>query len=148
MTRFLVILALLAILALAAGLVPAAVAASSIPAQRPVLLVDGDTVDIDGTRIRLLDIDAPESFRSRCEAELVAGLAAKERLRALLETGPVSYAPKGHDRYGRTLAHVYAAGADVGHQLLVEGLALPYEPGRAAKVARLRHWCGPAAELD
>ena len=48
------------------------------------IIIDADTIKIGGERIRLVDIDAPESFRSRCEAELVLALAAKERLRELL----------------------------------------------------------------
>jgi endonuclease YncB( thermonuclease family) len=132
-----------AILALAlAGIVPAVLAGQRIPASKPVVIVDGDTVDIDGVRIRLLGIDAPETFRSRCENELVLGLKAKARLRQLLDSGQVSYEPHGHDRYGRTLAHVLAGGIDVGQVLLAEGLALRYEPGFEAKQQRLRAWCG------
>ena len=106
-----------------------------------MLLVDGDTVDIDGVRIRLLDIDTPETYRSRCENELVLGLKAKARLRELVESGPVAYEPHGHDRYGRTLAHVFAGGTNVGDVLLAEGLALRYEAGAEAKARRLRRWC-------
>jgi endonuclease YncB( thermonuclease family) len=57
------------------------------------------------------------------------GLAAKEQLRALLGSGDVTFQPAGHDRYGRTLARVYAGKVDVGQQLIREGHALPYIPG-------------------
>lgn len=122
----------------------AAVNASTIPANGPVIIVDGDTIKIDGTRVRLLDIDAPETYRSRCENELVLGLKAKARLRELVDGGPVAYEPHGHDRYGRTLAHVLAGGTNVGDVLLAEGLALRYQPGPEAKQERLRTWCGTA----
>lgn len=132
---------ILASLAAATGFVPAA-AANPVPARGPVIIIDGDTVDIDGTRIRLLDIDTPETYRSHCEAELTVGLRAKERLRALLNSGAVSYATDGkHDRYGRLLARVLVNGADVGPLLLAEGYALPWRPGAAAKAERLAHWC-------
>lgn len=114
----------------------------------PVAIVDGDTIKIDGVKIRLVDIDTPETFRSRCENELVLGLKAKERLRSLLDAGPVTYEATGTDRYRRTLARVYAGGVDVGQTLLAEGLALPYRPGGAAKLQRLQVWCGPDARLD
>jgi hypothetical protein len=43
-------------------------------ASAQVILIDGDTVDIDGIRIRLLDIDTRETGKPRCENELVLGL--------------------------------------------------------------------------
>ena len=113
-----------------------------------VIIVDGDTLKIDGVKIRIVEIDTPETYRSRCENELKLGLAAKERLRALVDSGPVTYEATGTDRYRRTLARVYAGGVNVGERLMTEGLALPYKPGAAAKLARLRAWCGPAAHLD
>jgi endonuclease YncB( thermonuclease family) len=98
-------------------------------------------VDIDGTRIRLLDIDPPETFRSRCENELKLGLAAKQRLRELLDSGKVTFKPNGHDVYGRTLAHVFVDGVDVGQKLLDEGYALRWHPGPIDKARRLAVWC-------
>ena len=109
--------------------------------------VDGDTISVKGERIRILGIDAPESFGSRCDRELKLALKAKERLRALLNSGPLSIERQGTDRYGRTLARVYAGGVDVGQALLAEGYVLRYAPGLAAKEARLKVWCGPDARL-
>jgi endonuclease YncB( thermonuclease family) len=111
------------------------------PALAGVRVIDGDTVDIDGTRIRILSIDTPETFRSRCENEYQLGLKAKERLGELLSSGEVSYTPDGVDRFGRTLATVYADDLDVGLKLLEEGHALPYVPGPEAKAKRLATWC-------
>ena len=111
------------------------------PAMAGVNVIDGDTVDIDGTRIRILSIDTPETFRSRCENELKRGLAAKQRLTELLGQGEVSYTPDGTDRYGRTLATVYVGDVDVGEVLLKEGHALPYVRGPEAKAKRLAKWC-------
>jgi endonuclease YncB( thermonuclease family) len=85
-------------------------AAGISPAMAAIILIDGDTNDVDGTRIRIVQIDAPETFRPRCENELVLGLTAKERLRALLDSCPVTFKPTGTDRYGRTLAYVMLAG--------------------------------------
>ncbi len=77
------------------------------------------------------------------------GLEAKQRLAELLRGHPVEIVRSGKkDRYGRTLAALKAGGFDVGAVLLAEGHALPYRAGAAARLGRLRLWCGPAAELD
>lgn len=113
-----------------------------------IAIIDGDTVALPGgERIRILNIDAPESHRPRCEAELVAGLAAKAALRDLL-AGPVDAArcePSGRclDRYGRTLARLIGPGGDIGESLIRAGHALPWAPGAQASAARLKIWCGP-----
>ena len=115
------------------------------PAMAGIYVIDGDTLDIDGTRIRILSIDTPETFRSRCDNELKLGLAAKQRLRELLDSGEVSYTPDGVDRYSRTLATVYAGNVNVGDVLLKEGHAEPYVPGPEAKAERLAKWCGSSS---
>ena len=114
-------------------------------ASAATILIDGDTIRVDGVTIRIVDIDTPETHRSRCENELVLGLKAKERLRALLDSGTVSFNPIGTDRYGRSLTHVYAGEVNVGQRLLEEGYALPYIPGPEAKAKRLAVWCAPRA---
>ena len=98
-----------------------------------VVIIDGDTIAIGREHIRILSIDTPETFHSRCENELVLGLRAKERLRELLDGGDIRIERDGQDRYRRTLANVFAGGIDVGATLLKEGFALPYQPGGAAK---------------
>ena len=111
---------------------------------RRAVIIDGDTLALGSERIRLLNIDAPESFRSRCERELVMGLKAKERLAALARSGPLEVERHGQDRYRRTLARVYGGGRDLGQVLVQEGLALPWRDGPEARADRLRHWCGAA----
>ncbi|KSV66631.1 hypothetical protein N182_35015 [Sinorhizobium sp. GL2] len=113
-----------------------------------VTLVDGDTIRIGRETIRIVEIDAPETHKPRCEQELVTGLAAKQRLRELLNAGDVTYEPTGTDRYNRTLAHVFVGDINVGSVLIAEGYALSYRPGADAKLERLRAWCGPDAQLE
>lgn len=116
--------------------------AEFVPVSDTVVLIDGDTVSIRGERVRILSIDTPETWKPRCERELVLGLKAKARLRELLDNGsPVSIERHGLDRYRRTLAHVRVGNIDIGKTLLSEGFALPYVAGWAAKQARLAHWC-------
>ncbi|WP_457659733.1 thermonuclease family protein [Sinorhizobium medicae] len=137
---------LLVIAALAVATSPLAV--SSAKAGGNVNIIDGDTIRMDGITIRIMELDTPETFKSRCENELVLGLAAKEHLRSLLDSGTVTYEATGTDRYGRTLAKVHVGGVNVGQQMIRDGVALPYQPGKNAKLARLRQWCGPNAGLD
>ncbi|WP_051440826.1 endonuclease YncB(thermonuclease family) [Ensifer sp. WSM1721] len=111
-------------------------------------IIDGDTIRMDGITIRIMELDTPETFKSRCENELVLGLAAKEHLRSLLDSGTVTYEASGADRYGRTLAMVHVGGINVGQQMIRDGVALSYQPGKDAKRARLRHRCGSDAGLD
>jgi hypothetical protein len=99
----------------------ALVALSSSAAARTVL-IDGDTFDLDGERIRILNIDTPETFRSRCENELVLGLRAKQRLRQLLDSGPLTIVRENKDYWGRTLAYVLAGEQDVGEVLIREAM--------------------------
>ena len=133
-------------LVLAFGLVFAVlVSAESVDGRRAVI-IDGDTVSIDRERIRILNIDAPESRGARCEAELVAGLKAKARLAQLLRAGDVTIrrcdGRRCQDPYGRTLARIEAGGRDVGEILVREGLALPWASGPGARQARVLYWCG------
>src|SRR4051812_37460338 len=55
-------------------------------------VVDGDTFWMDGEKIRIADIDAPETHPSRCAEEERLGNAATRRLQALLSAGPVRLA--------------------------------------------------------
>jgi micrococcal nuclease len=115
-----------------------------------LIVLDGDTVALPcatpfpgcAEKVRLLDIDTPESFRPHCEAELRAGLKAKARLVEIVRGEEVEVERSGKlDRYRRTLGRLHVTGIDVGETLLAEGLALPYVPGAAAKAERIRHWC-------
>ncbi|TXR49450.1 thermonuclease family protein [Phyllobacterium endophyticum] len=129
------------------------IAGFTLPAEAAnVNIVDGDTLSIDGTKLRIVEIDTPETYKSRCEKELVLGLKAKERLRTLLDQGPVHYEASATDRYGRILARVYVdlddGPVDVGETLITEGFALPYRPGPQDKLRRLRVWCGKDAKLS
>lgn len=99
-------------------------------------VVDGDTLWIGGEKIRVSDIDAPETHPPRCASEARLGKAATRRLQALLNAGPVTLATEDRDtdRYGRKLRVVMRGGQSLGEQLVDEGLARPWE-------GRRRPWC-------
>lgn len=105
--------------------------------------IDGDTVRDNGVTYRLLDLDTPEIFRPRCKAERMLGLKAKERLQALLDTGPVSTWTDGkRDRYRRTLLVLLVANERVDVTLIREGLAVPYHCPKNRCPRRI-NWCAP-----
>ena len=87
------------------GVMLAAVAS---PALSATNIIDGDTLRIDGVTVRIVEIDTPETWQSRCENELVLGLKAKERLKEIIDSGPVRFEKTGIDRYHRILARVFA----------------------------------------
>lgn len=99
-------------------------------------VVDGDTIWLHATNIRLADIDAPETHEARCPAEQERGDRATLRLQQILNGGEVTLAAidRDADRYGRKLRVVEVGGASVGDTLVGEGLARWYAGGR-------RSWC-------
>ncbi|MHC1548807.1 thermonuclease family protein [Phyllobacterium sp. K27] len=119
-----------------------------------IVIIDGDTIALPcnpangykrgcAEKIRLLDIDAPETSKPSCEKELTTGLAAKERLRELVEKETIAVERSGRkDQYRRSLARLkFEDGSDIGSILIAENLALPYRAGAAAKLSRTQHWC-------
>ena len=91
-------------------------------------VIDGDTLDVDGQRVRLWGIDAPES-RQRCEREAVTWLCGQEAAKALRERllgRTVACQQKDRDRYGRSVALCRVDGQDVAEWLAREGWALDY----------------------
>jgi len=86
-------------------------------------VIDGDTVWVDGEKIRLSAIDAPE-IEGRCRFERELAARARRRLSELLSSQPFTVARSGTDRYGRTLATLYLRdGGEVGTVMTREGLA-------------------------
>ena len=101
-------------------------------------VVDGDTIYLDGDKIRIAGIDAPETHDYDCPSELDRGTRAASRLQALLNSGgavTLTSIERDEDKYGRKLRNVAVGGADVGETLIGEGLARAYGGGR-------RSWCG------
>lgn len=99
-------------------------------------VVDGDTIWLQGQKIRIADIDAPETHDYRCPSEKELGDRATGRLEELLESGPITLQniDRDEDTYGRKLRIVLVNGESVGDTLVSEGLARYYGNGR-------RPWC-------
>ena len=102
-----------------------------------VRVIDGDTFDHEGVRIRIADIDTPE-VRGRCPHETALAARATRRMRALLTAGPFELHPLGNgrdeDRYGRKLRIVTRGGRSLGDVLVAEGLARTWS-------GRREPWC-------
>jgi micrococcal nuclease len=101
-------------------------------------VIDGDTIEHRGQRIRLADINTPEIGDYKCDAELRMGLLARRRLIELLNEGSFEIvATGGRDRdiYGRQLRIVERHGVSLGDQLVAEGLAHRWSGYRQG-------WCG------
>lgn len=125
----------------------------------PVLVVgmaraiDGDTLDVDGTRIRLHGIDAPE-VRQQCQAPAGEQWACGQRARAALTGwtghGVVACVGRRHDRYHRLIAICWADADDLGYQMVANGWAVAYrrystdyvQEEERARVGRLGIWSG------
>ena len=134
----------------------ALVAMLAFPAQADVSgtarVVDGDTLEIGGERIRLHGIDAPEKDQT-CSIDgraWACGIAAWGELVQITAGKVVTCEPRDTDRYGRTVAACSADGTDLGDWLLRNGWAVAYylysyEYTRAehhAKTNRRGLWAG------
>ena len=113
---------------------PHAITGSSAAGGR-LRVIDGDTFDYAGERIRIADIDTPE-IRARCPEEARLAAAATRRLRGLLAEGPFELRRLGRDedRYGRKLRVVTRGGRSLGDKLVAEGLARTW-------TGRREPWC-------
>jgi endonuclease YncB( thermonuclease family) len=92
---------------------------------RDVWVIDGDTFEFRGTRIRVADIDTPE-VHGDCRYETELAARATTRMRALLAAGPFELQRTGTrdaDVYGRKLRIVTRDGRSLGQTLVDEGLA-------------------------
>lgn len=105
--------------------------------RSPVWVIDGDTIDIRGTRVRVANLDAPDiGSHAKCAGEERLGQEAKryaiQLIRGAKRVEIVN--PERLDRYGRTVAHVSIDGRDFGDTMLRAGQARPWR-GRSSD------WC-------
>ncbi len=101
-------------------------------------VIDGDTIRHEGVKIRLADIDAPETFEPKCASEAELGRRATRRLLVLMNAGPFEVVRSGfrdRDAYGRELRVIERGGRSLGDVLVAEGLARRWDGAR-------RSWCG------
>lgn len=114
--------------------------------------IDGDSLIVDRTEVRLHGIDAPESNQT-CTREgqtWHCGKAAADQLSKLIAGQPVSCASLGHDRFGRTLGRCRAGDIDLNRTMVATGYALAYRrysttyvsAEESARLAKRGIWSG------
>jgi endonuclease YncB( thermonuclease family) len=104
-------------------------------------VIDGDTIEVHGTRIRLWGIDAPESSqlcRGDDSLPYRCGAEAANQLDTFIARRPVNCSPVNLDRYGRTVATCVVAGIDLGEWLVANGLALDWPQYSSGKYGRVQ----------
>lgn len=121
--------------------------------QGTASVIDGDTIEIHGERIRLDAIDAPESSqlcldaaskRNRCGQKSAFALAD------MIGQSVVSCSPKGRDRYKRVIAVCFKGATNLNAWMVAQGLAMAFRKygidyisqEDEARLARRGMWVG------
>lgn len=117
----------------------------------PARAIDGDTLEVQGQRIRLLGIDAPESGQACRDAQgtpYPCGERARMAMAQMIAGQQVSCTVERADRYGRGLAVCRAGGLDLNAEMVRRGAAVAYIDRRyqaqeqEARQARRGIWAG------
>lgn len=92
-------------------------------------VIDGDTLEVHGQRIRLFGIDAPESGQMciKQAASYACGREAAFALSDKIAQRPISCTPESRDRYGRTVATCKLDQLDLNQWLVRNGHAVAYQ---------------------
>lgn len=97
--------------------------------SQDVRVVDGDSLVINGERIRLFGIDAPE-IRQRCDQargeSWACGRWSAQMLAQLVEGRHVQCETVETDRYGRAVSRCLADGRDLSRTMVEEGAATAF----------------------
>lgn len=107
-------------------LAPQGIAAQTIAGQAEV--VDGDTLMVEGQRIRLFGIDALEGNQTcdRSGERWACGEVAAQQLRSLIEGNTVSCEQQDIDQYGRIVAVCRAGRYELGKTMVEYGWATAF----------------------
>ena len=107
-----------------------------------VLILNADTLVIDGQHVHLSNASAPQTtLHSRCWAEALLATNEIAYVRDLVNrTSNIQFKPTGQtDSYGRALGSVSLDGMDLGDDL--------YQHGMAARLTDPRFdWCQPISQ--
>lgn len=115
-----------------------------------VHVIDGDTIELNGERIRLWGIDAPEHNQPD-------GREATEVLRAFLNVKEIKCESQYYDRYHRSVSVCRAGPIDIGSYMVSTGHAIDYEryshgyyrlEQETARKEGLGIWAGPFVEPE
>jgi endonuclease YncB( thermonuclease family) len=93
-----------------------------------IKVVDGDTIHLDGEKIRFTGIDTPE-LKQTCIKKVViypCGITAKEILIDKIGDNNVECISEGKDQYKRILAECFVNGDSLSSYLVRSGYAFAY----------------------
>jgi endonuclease YncB( thermonuclease family) len=121
--------------------------------QGTASVIDGDTIEIRGERIRLDAIDAPESSQLCLDADSKRYRCGQKSAFALADfigRSVVSCDPKGRDRYKRVIAVCYKGETNLNAWMVTHGWAVAYRKygidyiaqEEEARLARRGIWAG------
>lgn len=116
-------------------------------------VIDGDTIEIHGTRIRLHGIDAPESAQLCQRPDGVSwrcGQQAALALQDYIGRRTVACVKRDTDRYGRIIGRCSVGGVDLNAWMVESGWAVAYRgyatdyvnEEQRARAARVGIWSG------
>jgi endonuclease YncB( thermonuclease family) len=91
-------------------------------------VIDGDTLAVNGQRIRLHGIDAPEA-QQLCRLDGKSWQCGRRATRALsgkIDNRSVRCQKRDQDRYGRIVASCMVAADDLGGWMVLQGWAVAY----------------------
>ena len=91
-------------------------------------VVDGDTIVLNGEKIRFSGIDTPE-LKQTClqgDQEVACGMSAKMLLAEKIGNNTSKYISEGKDAYKRTLAECFVNGESLSKFLVRSGYAFAY----------------------
>lgn len=102
----------------------------SLATSAEIKVVDGDSLVVDGERVRLLDIDAPEFFQT-CRkddgSEYKCGKDSLNYLRKMVEENDISCeCEEKPDKYGRKLCECFAGEMSLNREMVRSGWAVRY----------------------
>lgn len=91
-------------------------------------VIDGDTLDINGTRIRMFGIDAPEGRQTcrRNRSDWACGEASTDALVDAINQREVRCEERDTDRYGRVVAECWTGNRNLNAWMVAEGWAVAY----------------------
>lgn len=109
--------------------------------EGPAEVIDGDSLKVAGTEIRLFGVDAPE-FTQPCYSngsEVACGAMAKDVLAGLIGSAVLTCQPRDTDTFGRIVATCRTSGVDIGEALVEAGWASAFRRyGNDYVVAEMR----------